>query len=156
VDDPEVWRWVWLAVAVAGLVGEMASAGTFFALPFAIGAGIACVLAFVDAPLALQWLAFVGVSFAGVAALRPLARRLDIHTSSEGIGAKRWIGQTAKVLDDIPAGINETGMVRVGREEWRAETGDGSPVTAGSTVRVVDIRGTRLVVWPAGDGELTQ
>jgi membrane-bound ClpP family serine protease len=43
----------------------------------------------------------------------------------------------------------------VGREEWRAETADGSPVAAGSTVRVVDMRGTRLVVWPAGDGELT-
>jgi membrane protein implicated in regulation of membrane protease activity len=148
VDDPEVWRWVWLAVAVAGLVAEMASAGTFFALPFAIGAGVACVLAFVDAPLALQWLAFVGVSFAGVAALRPLARRLDIHTSSDGIGAKRWIGETAKVLDDIPAGINECGMVRVGREEWRAESRDGTPVPVGTLVRVIDVTGTRLVVWP--------
>ena len=89
MDDPEVWRWVWLAVGVAALVAEMASAGTFFALPFAVGAGIACVLAFVDAPLAVQWLAFVGASVAGVAALRPLARRLDVHSPSEGIGAKR-------------------------------------------------------------------
>lgn len=148
MDDPEVWRWVWLTVAVVGLVAEMASAGTFFALPFAIGAAIACVLAFVDAPLAIQWLAFVGVSFAGVAALRPLANRLDINSPSDGVGAKRWIGQTAKVLAEIPAGVNECGMVRVGREEWRAESRDGTPVPEGTLVRVIDVTGTRLVVWP--------
>lgn len=148
MEDPEVWQWVWLTAAVLCLVAEMASAGTFFALPFAIGAGVACVLAFVDAPLALQWLAFVGLSFAGVAALRPLARRLDIHTPSDGIGAKRWTGQTATVLQAIPPGVNECGMVRIGREEWRAESRDGTPVPVGTLVRVIDVTGTRLVVWP--------
>lgn len=148
VDDPEVWRWIWLATALAAVVGEMASAGTFFALPFAIGAAVACALAFLDVGLAVQWLAFVAVSFAGVAALRPLARRLDLHSPTEGIGAKRWMGQTAKVLEAIPAGVNECGMVRVGREEWRAESRDGTPVPVGALVKVIDVTGTRLVVWP--------
>lgn len=148
MEDPEVWRWVWLAVALVAVVGEMASAGSFFALPFAIGAAAACGLAFLDASLGVQWIAFVGLSFAGVAALRPLARRLDLHTSSEGIGAKRWMGQTATVLEAIPAGVNECGMVRVGREEWRAESRDGTPVPAGALVKVIDVTGTRLVVWP--------
>lgn len=148
VDDPEVWRWVWLTLAVGALVAEMASAGTFFALPFAIGAAIASVLAFVDAPLAVQWLAFFGASVAGVAALRPLAKRLDVLSPSEGIGAKRYLGQTATVLAEIPAGVNECGMVRVGREEWRAESRDGTPVPAGALVKVIDVTGTRLVVWP--------
>ena len=37
-------------------------------------------------------------------------------------------------------------MVRVHREEWRAETVDGTAAPAGATVSVVDQRGTRLIV----------
>ena len=148
MGSPEDWRWIWLGAAVVFTLGEMASAGTFFLLPFGIGAAVAAVLAFAGVGLGLEWLAFVVVSVAGVAALRPLARRLDDDKASEGIGARRWIGQPATVLAEIPAGLNETGMVRVGREEWRAGTVDGSPVPAGTPVRVVDVTGTRLVVWP--------
>jgi len=40
--------------------------------------------------------------------------------------------------------------VRVGREEWRAESTDGSPIPTGSQVRVADVRGTRVVVSSLG------
>lgn len=143
-----MWRWVWLAVAVVAVVGELSFAGTFFLLPFGIGAAVATGLAFADVSLGLQWLAFVLVSLAGVVATRPLARRLDQSAPSDGIGARRWMGQAATVLEDIPAGVHECGLVRVGREEWRAESRDGSPIAAGTPVRVVDVSGTRLVVWP--------
>jgi membrane-bound ClpP family serine protease len=36
--------------------------------------------------------------------------------------------------------------VRVDREEWRAESTDGSPIPSGSTVRVADVQGTRVIV----------
>jgi membrane protein implicated in regulation of membrane protease activity len=146
-----------LAVAVGGVVGEVASAGTFFLLPFGLGAAIACVLAFVGAPLALQWLVFVGVSTAAVAGMRPLARRLDNSPSlPSGVGASRWVGQTAVVLQPIPAGTESTGLVRIGGEQWRAQTRHGVPVPTGSEVLVVDVVGTRLVVLPleiASEGE---
>jgi membrane protein implicated in regulation of membrane protease activity len=150
MDDPEAWRWIWLVATVVFAVGEMASAGTFFLGPFAVGAGIACVLAFADLDLAVEWLAFVAVSGAVFAALRPLARRLDAGEPTIGIGSRRLIGQAATVLEPIPGGTNELGLVRVHREEWRAETIDGSPVAAGAVVRVVEQRGTRLVVSPGG------
>lgn len=146
MDDPDNWRWVWLAVTVAGLAGEILTAGTFFLLPFGIGAAAACIAAFAGAGLGLQWLLFVLVTAAATAAVRPLARRLDRNVSSEGIGARRWIGQRALVLQDIPAGHDETGLVRVGREEWRAQTSDGAGVPAGVHVTVLDVTGTRLVV----------
>ena len=38
------------------------------------------------------------------------------------------------------------GLVRVHREEWRAESVDGSGIAAGAVVKVVEQRGTRLVV----------
>jgi membrane protein implicated in regulation of membrane protease activity len=148
MSDPEVWRWVWLATAVVFAIGEAASAGAFFLLPFAVGAVVAAVLAFAGAGLGLEWLAFVTVSAASVAALRPLARRLDNNVPSLGIGAKRWQGETAIVLRAIPRGPSETGLVRVGREEWRAESVDGSGIAEGTVVRVVDVIGTRLRVWP--------
>ncbi len=148
MDSPEFWRWVWLGVTAAALVGEMASAGSFFLLPFAVGGAVAAVLAFSGAPVPVEWLAFVAVSVAAAFATRPLARRLDIDSPSEGIGARRWIGQTATVIDAIPAGPQETGLVRLGREQWRAESLEGIAIEAETLVKVVDLTGTRLVVWP--------
>ncbi|MDQ3304729.1 MAG: NfeD family protein [Actinomycetota bacterium] len=148
MDSPEFWRWIWLAVAAAGAIGEMAIAGSFFLLPFAAGGAVAAVLAFAGVPVGIEWLVFVAVSVAGVVATRPLARRLDVGTSSEGIGARRWIGQTATVLEAIPDGPQATGLVRLGREQWRAESLEGIGIEAATVVKVVDLAGTRLVVWP--------
>jgi len=148
VGDPELWRWIWLGTVVVFVLGEAATAGTFFLLPFGIGAAAAAVLAFAGLGVGLEWLAFVAVSAASVAALRPLAKRLDAGTPVLGVGAKRWQGETAVVLQDIPAGTAATGLVRVGREEWRAESVDGSAIAVGTVVRVVDVIGTRLRVWP--------
>lgn len=148
MDEPETWRWIWLVATVVFALGEMTTPGSFFLLPFAIGAGVAAILAFAGVVLGIEWLAFVGVSAGVFLALRPLARKLDKQGASEGIGAKRLINQTAVVLEDIP-GDHELGMVRVHREEWRAESIDGTPIPAGVTVVVLDQRGTRLVVEPA-------
>src|SRR5688500_12701282 len=126
----------------------MLTAGSFFLLPFGIGAGAACVAAFAGAGLGLQWLVFVVVSAILTALARPLAKRLKQVPDTSGVGARRWVGQIAVVLDDIPAGTDETGLVRVGREEWRAQTADGGSVPAGARVTVVDMTGTRLVVIP--------
>ncbi len=148
MDSPEFWRWVWLAVTAAALVGEMAVAGSFFLLPFAVGGAVAAVLAFSGVPVPIEWAAFVAISMAAAIATRPLARRLDFDSPSEGIGARRWIGQTAIVIDAIPAGPQATGMVRLGREQWRAESLEGLAIESETVVKVVDLTGTRLVVWP--------
>ena len=151
MDEPETWRWVWVAVATAFAIAAIAVSGTFFLAPFAAGAVVAAVLAFAGIGIGVEWLAFVAVSAGSFAALRPLARRLDLSEPTEGIGAKRLIGQQAVVLQAIPPGGTELGLVRVHREEWRAETVDGSGAEAGEVVRVVDQRGTRLVVTTTGE-----
>ncbi len=148
MDEPETWRWIWLFAATGLALGELTIAGTFFLAPFALGAGVAAALAFADVGLTGEWLAFVAVSIAAFAGMRPLARRLDSGEPSDGIGAKRLIGQSATVLEEIPSGSHELGLVRVHREEWRAESVDGRAVPAGANVRVVEQRGTRLVVSP--------
>jgi membrane protein implicated in regulation of membrane protease activity len=146
MDEPEQWRWIWLGTAVLFGIGEMASPGSFFLAPFAIGAAVAAILAFADVPVLGEWAAFVGISVASFVALRPLARRLDAQGSSDGIGARRLIGRTGSVLEDIaPGGM---GMVRVDREDWRAEAPGGSNLPAGTPVRITEVEGTRVIVAP--------
>jgi membrane protein implicated in regulation of membrane protease activity len=148
VESPETWRWIWLGAAVMFALGEMVLAGTFFLLPFALGALVAAVLAFAGVALGIEWLAFVGVSAIASLGFIPLRRRLDRNDTDggDGIGARRLVGQPALVIDRIDAGPHGRGMVRVGREEWRAETDDGRSVEAGLVVRVVEVRGTGVVV----------
>lgn len=148
MDTPELWRWLWLVTSAAFVLGEMASAGTFFLLPFAVGAAVATVLAFLGVAVVWEWAAFVGASAAAFAVLWPLGRRLDRREPSEGIGALRLEGEIGRVTEAIPGAPNELGTVRIGREEWRAESLDGSPIPEGAYVRVAGVRGTRLLVHP--------
>ena len=61
MDDTELWRWLWLGMAVVLGVGEMVTSG-FFMLPFAIGAGVAAVLAWIGVSVPLQLAAFIVTS----------------------------------------------------------------------------------------------
>lgn len=145
--SPETWRWIWLLFAVIFTIGEIAVAGSFFLLPFATGALVAAISGFAGAPVAIEWGLFVAASAGSAAVLRPLARRLDSSPRS-AIGATRWVGREAYVLRDIPGGPAGTGLIRLDREEWRAESLTGAPIRAGSTVLVSRVDGTRLVVLP--------
>jgi membrane protein implicated in regulation of membrane protease activity len=145
MDSPEDWRWVWIIATAVFAIGEMTSPGSFFMLPFAIGALVATVLAFLEVDVVIEWLVFVGVSLAVLVALRPLAHRLNRSVDDTGIGARRLLGQAAVVLRDIPAG-GDVGLVRVDREEWRAQSTDGSAIPTGTAVRVADVQGTRVIV----------
>jgi membrane protein implicated in regulation of membrane protease activity len=148
LSSAETWRWIWLAAAAGFAAGEIAVAGTFFLLSFAIGATAAAVVAFAGGALIAEWVAFVAVSGASVAVLFPLGRRLDTRHPVPPVGAHRWEGRIATVVHDIPAGLHEAGSVMVDREEWRAESTNGSPVSAGTRVVVARVAGTRLVVIP--------
>ena len=151
MDDPDSWLWVWLLAALFFALAEMATPVTFFLLPFAVGSLLAALFAFLDISIVLEWAVFVGGSLATFLALRPVARRLNRAGQDAGIGSRRLLGQEATVLEDIPGpGDLGLGLVRVGREEWRAESTDGSPIPIGSQVRVADVRGTRVVVSSLG------
>lgn len=152
MDSPELWQWIWLTAALVFALGEMATAGSFFLLPFALGAAAATGLAFADGTIGWQWVTFLAVSGATFAALRPLARRLDRdYDHQPGFGADRWTGKVGTVLSEIPGGANELGLVRVDREEWRAESADTRPIAPGTTVEVVRVEGTRVVVRPRAE-----
>jgi membrane protein implicated in regulation of membrane protease activity len=134
----------WLVAAVLFAVGEMTSPGSFFLLPFAVGAVAALAASLLGAGLLIDWVLFLAVAIGALLALRPLARRLDRDGEDQGVGARRLIGQSAVVTEAIPKG--SVGVARIRREDWRAEAFDGTAIPVGARVRVTDVDGTRVLV----------
>lgn len=136
---------VFVVLAVALCAAEIVAPGLVL-LPFGLGAGLAAVTGFLGAPVLVQLVVFVAGSLGAFLAMRPLARRLADAEPAEGIGAQRLIGASGTTLESIAEG--DTGLVRIDREEWRAEGEDGQDLPAGIRIRVVEVRGTRVVVVP--------
>ena len=143
------WLWVWLGAAVVLAFLELVTPFLFFMISFAVGAGLAALAAALDASVAVQFVVFIVGSAAALVVLVPIGRRLAVAESDETHeGAVRQVGRTAIVLEAVPAGRHDTGLVRLERQQWRAETDADVPIDAGSEVEVIAVRGTRLVVVP--------
>lgn len=140
-DDLAKVLWVVAAVLLAG--AEIAMPGLIL-LPFAIGAAGGAIAAFAGAAIGWQFAVFVATSFVAFLALRPLARRLNEIADPQGVGANRLLGESGVVLDRV--GPDDPGLVRIDREEWRADSADGAVFEVGARVRVVEVKGTRVLV----------
>ena len=135
--------WIWVAIAAVFTVAEIFTAG-FFLFPFAVGAGVAALINFLGLPLWLQWVCFLGLSGALVAASRRLADRFS-HEPPEKVGVDRLIGQTGLVIEPIDQ-ITDSGRVRIKKDVWRAESADESRIEINEKIRVVRVEGAHLVV----------
>ena len=144
VDDPSLWRWLWLGLAVFLGIGEMVTAG-FFMLPFAAGAAVAALLAFFGVLVVIQLIAFIVVSLVALWGLRKFA--WSDNQPSYPLGSKRFMNATALVIQEINRSSG-VGRVRMDTEEWRATTDSDVAIPEGAEVRIVDVRGARLVVEP--------
>ena len=149
--ENEVWRWLWTCSAVAFSLAEVFTAG-FFLLPFAIGAAAAAVLAWVDAHILWQWLVFFVGSTVSFVYLRRFVRRLDDNEQPR-VGANRLIDAHGKIIERVDDDA-QTGMVRIGGEEWRASAAE--PIEVDTRVMVTEIDGTRLVVVPVPQEQVTE
>ena len=141
--DNEWWRWIWLGVAAVFGIGEIFTAG-FFMLPFAAGAVVAFVLAWFDVAPAIVLPVFLVTSVVVLIIIQRLVRRGD--RTVVPVGANRFVGRQVLVLERVDR-VAGTGRVRLDTESWRATT-DGDPLEPGAEARVVEMRGTRLVVVP--------
>lgn len=145
------WLWVWIGVAVGFAIIEVVTPVLFFAISFTVGALVAAGAAGVEASSGIQWVAFIAGSAGALAVLVPVGRRIT-HAAHEGDdeaeGAARWVGRCAVVLEEIPGALHATGLVRLERAQWRAETDASRPIAPGTEVEVIAVRGARLVVAP--------
>ncbi|MBT8197708.1 MAG: hypothetical protein HKO87_01585 [Acidimicrobiia bacterium] len=141
--DNEIWRWIWVGASVVLGVGEMVTAGLFL-LPFAAGAVAAAILAFFDVNVAIQLIVFVVASLAALVFLKRFAHK---EGEMAPVGAKRYVDATGTVIEQINR-LDGSGRVRVETEMWRATTDLNDDIDVGTEVRIVDVRGARLVVEP--------
>jgi membrane protein implicated in regulation of membrane protease activity len=139
--DNETWRWVWVIATLVLGFGEIVTAG-FFMLPFAVGALVATILAWLDVAPLVQLLTFLAVSLAALFVMQRFVKKMNKDIPR--MGSNRMLGQRGKVTEIIDP-QSGSGRVRVETEDWRATT-DGDDLEVGAAVRVTGIRGTRLVV----------
>jgi membrane protein implicated in regulation of membrane protease activity len=147
--DAGSWLWVWIGAAAVFAIAELVTPFLFFMISFAVGAVLAALAAALDASVGLQWVLFVVGSDLALAVLVPIGRRLARGEADDAQeGATRWVGRVAVVLEEIPGAPHATGLVRLERAKWRAETDADNPISPGEHVEVTSVRGTRLVVAP--------
>ena len=137
------WAATWLVAAAVLAVGEMLTAG-FFLLPFAAGAAAAGILALLSVSVPMQIITFLVVSVLFLWLIQRFARK-DIHGELLPVGAARYIGESALVIEPVNR-LRGTGMVKLGLQDWRATTDGDSEIPADTEVRITEVRGARLVV----------
>lgn len=119
----------------------------FVLLWFGVAAVVTGILALFVHNWVVQLAVFAGLSAALVLTSQLISRRLT-KPESEPVGANRMRGVEGRVVRDIEA--SGFGRVKVGGEEWRA-TADQS-IAVGKKVKVIEVKGTHLVVEPVSEG----
>jgi membrane protein implicated in regulation of membrane protease activity len=149
---------LWFIFGVLLLLAELHTAA-FYPIFLAVGAFVAGVLALLvpDSPLWLQAIVALIVAVVGVILVRP--RLADHYLRRSADAASRgvhggFVGERALATDLIGDELHP-GHVRLAGESWLAISADGSEIDGDAPVIVTDVRGTTLVVRPAGESGAT-
>ena len=134
----------WLVAMVALIVIELATLG-LTTIWFACGALVAVVAAALDAPLLLQILMFVVVSFAVLLAVRPIAVKY-FNKDRTRTNIESMIGRQAIVVSEID-NMQAIGQVTVNGMEWSARsTINELKIAVGHVVVIRAVDGVKLIV----------
>lgn len=138
---------LWLIAAGLFAGGEVMTLDLVL-LMFAGGALGGMAVALAGGAVAFQLLAFIAVSVALLAVVRPIAKRhLTDRTPLQLDGVDTLVGRTATVTRAVDAA---GGRIRMGADEWSARTQyEGEAFAVGSTVRILQIEGATAVVGDA-------
>ncbi|MFC3999274.1 NfeD family protein [Nocardiopsis sediminis] len=138
--------WVlWLIAAVALGAAEMFTLTLALGL-LAVAALVAGIAGAVGLGLAVQVAAFSVTAVAGLAVVRPIARRHLRQPPRLRSGTDALVGRSAVVLEEV---TGEHGRIRLVGEEWSARSLDEDQVIpAGIRVDVLEIDGATAVVHP--------
>ncbi|HOX28520.1 MAG TPA: NfeD family protein [bacterium] len=142
MHTPEPWV-IWVILAAILVIAEIFTAG-FFIMFFGLGALPAAAAAYFGAPIFWQLMIFIISSSLLLAFARKFALKVTAGAPAN-IGANRMTGSSGIVLEEINP-TTATGLVRIDREEWRAESEGGAVIEPGEWVEVIRVEGTRVVV----------
>ena len=136
---------LWLGLMVLFLVVEAATV-TMVSLWFAGGALAALAAALLGGGLVWQIGAFILVSTALLALLRPLARK-HFTPKLTKTNVDSVIGTQGYVTADID-NVAATGTIKLGAMEWTARSASGEKISTGTLVKVEKIEGVKAFVVP--------
>ena len=139
-----------MAIAAFFVIAEIFTMG-FFLLWFGVGAAIAGILALLGFGVGWQLGSFIVISGILFAVSRKFAERFT-KKQPPGVGADRFINKKGVVTEEID-NIKNTGRVRIGKDEWRADSDTDEVIPAGRTVEVTRVDGTHVVVKTLKQGE---
>lgn len=135
---------LWLVALVLFIVIEIATMG-LTTIWFAGGALIAVITAALGAPLSLQIVIFLVVSFVLIYFTRPVAMKY-FNKDRVKTNAESLVGKQAIVISEVD-NLQGTGQVTVGGMEWTARSAeDGVILPSGCVVDIVAINGVKLIV----------
>lgn len=136
---------LWLILMVVFLIVEAATV-TLASIWFAGGALCALAVSLLGLEVWVQVTAFLVVSAALLAALRPLTKKyLTPKVTATNIDAVIGsVGLVTATVDNVTA----TGQVKLGAMEWTARSTTGEPIPVGTKVRVDRIEGVKVFVTP--------
>ncbi len=139
----DVMTIIWIAAIIIFGIAEAATAG-LVSIWFVCGAAAALIAAELGGSLWLQFILFLIVSIAALAATRPLARRMLDKTITP-TNADRVLDHTARVTETVD---NEraAGAVYIDGKIWTARSADGSVIPKDTIVTVKKMEGVKLFV----------
>ena len=140
------WVYIWLGVVALSIIIEFVTAD-LVSVWFIAGGLAAMVLALFKVDLVWQLVVFIVLSLIILATCRrPISKLLGknkVSTNADSIIGKEFV-----LLS--PIAFNVAGSLKVNDVTWTADTAeDGVEIKAGEKVKVVEIRGNRLIVEKA-------
>ncbi len=140
---------LWLAAAVALSVIELTTMG-LTTIWFAIGAVAALICALCGAPIWFQVAVFIVVSVVVLVLVRPIAAA-HFNNRLKKTNIDAYVGRKLIAKTDID-NLRGTGKVDMDGSTWLALSSmDNIMIHAGEEVKVVEVRGAKLIVERASD-----
>ena len=134
---------LWAVLALGFLVLEGCTVA-MVSLWFAFGASAALILGLLGAAFWLQVAAFLVVSGALLALLRPMLRKYAKTTKTNVDSIPGTQGLVTESIDNVAY----QGQVKLGAMTWTARSSSGAPISAGTQVVVDRVEGVKVFVSP--------
>ena len=134
---------VWIVLALFALLVEAGTSqliSIWFSLG-AIGGAISCI--FTD-NIVIQLFVFITVTTLSLVLTRPIVKKLKLKGAAVKTNLDRVIGCEATLTKDITRDCD--GELKVLGDYWLAVSRDGNEIKSGTRVKVLEIKGTKLIV----------
>lgn len=136
---------IWLLFMLVMAIAELFTTG-LTTIWFAIGAGISCLLAYLDVSIYIQIPVFIISSILLLLLIRPVFGKL-FNKKVEASGPQTLIGKTAIVTREVDLFGN--GRVKVEGMEWKAKSKE--TIFEDEECKICDITGVTLIVNPVDE-----